>query len=109
MTMIRTALFSHFIACGVWEAVYHLDGLLKSESDIRPDTVHGDTQRRSEPIFGLAHLLGIQLMPRMRTRNKVAFYRRTPLRPLSTLIRSSPVWISFQPISNRQSPIFNPH
>jgi TnpA family transposase len=69
------ALFSHFIACGVWEAVYILDGLLKNKSDIQPDTVHGDTQGQSEPIFGLAHLLGIQLMPRMRTWNKVAFYR----------------------------------
>ncbi|RIK40738.1 MAG: hypothetical protein DCC55_14160 [Chloroflexi bacterium] len=26
------ALFSHFIACGVWEAVYILDGLLKNQS-----------------------------------------------------------------------------
>lgn len=69
------ALFSHFIACGVWEAVYIIDGLLKNESDIQPDTVHADTQGQSEPVFGLAHLLGIQLMPRMRTWNKVAFYR----------------------------------
>jgi TnpA family transposase len=69
------ALFSHFIACGVWEAVYIIDGLLKNESDIQPDTVHADTQGQSESVFGLAHLLGIQLMPRMRTWNKVAFYR----------------------------------
>jgi len=27
------ALFSHFIPCGVWEAVYILDGLLKNRSD----------------------------------------------------------------------------
>jgi len=32
------ALFSHFIPCGVWEAVYILDGLLKNESDIQPDS-----------------------------------------------------------------------
>lgn len=69
------ALFSHFIACGVWEAVYIIDGLLKNESDIQPDTVHADTQGQSESVFGLAHLLGIQLMPRMRTWNEVAFYR----------------------------------
>ncbi len=69
------ALFSHFITCGVWEAVYIIDGLIKNESDIQPDTVHADTQGQSEPVFGLAHLLGIQLMPRMRTWNKVAFYR----------------------------------
>ena len=33
------ALFSHFIPCGVWEAVYILDSLLANESDVqaRPD------------------------------------------------------------------------
>jgi hypothetical protein len=28
-------LFSHFITCGVWEAVYIIDGLLKNTSDIQ--------------------------------------------------------------------------
>jgi TnpA family transposase len=69
------ALFSHFIACGVWEAVYILDGLLKNRSVLQPDTVHADTQGQSEVVFGLAHLLGIKLMPRMRNWNKVAMYR----------------------------------
>lgn len=69
------ALFSHFIACGVWEAVYILDGLLKNKSVLQPDTVHGDTQGQSEVVFGLAHLLGITLMPRMRNWNKVTMYR----------------------------------
>ena len=69
------ALFSHFVACGVWEAVYILDGLLKNDSVLQPDTVHADTHGQSEPVFGLAHLLGIRLMPRMRTWDDVAFYR----------------------------------
>ena len=69
------ALFSHFIACGVWEAVYILDGLMKNRSKLQPDTVHADTQGQSEPVFGLAYLLGIMLMPRMRTWDDVAFYR----------------------------------
>ena len=69
------ALFSHFIACGVWEAVYILDGLLKNTSKLQPDTVHADTQGQSEPVFGLAYLLGIKLMPRMRTWDDVTFYR----------------------------------
>ena len=60
------ALFSHFIPCGVWEAVYILDGLLKNRSDMQPDTVHADTQGQSTTVFGLAHLLGIDLMPRIR-------------------------------------------
>jgi len=51
------ALFSHFIPCGVWEAVYILAGLLKNESDVQPDTIHADTQGQSTPVFGLSHLL----------------------------------------------------
>lgn len=37
------ALFTHFISCGVWEAVYILDGLLINLSEIRPKKVAGDT------------------------------------------------------------------
>ena len=69
------ALFSHFIACGVWEAVYILDGLLKNTSALQPDTLHADTHGQSAPVFGLAALLGIKLMPRMRTWNDVILYR----------------------------------
>lgn len=69
------ALFSHFIPCGVYEAVYILDGLLKNQSDIQPDTLHGDTQAQSTPVFGLAHLLGINLMPRIRNIKDLTFYR----------------------------------
>jgi len=69
------ALFSHFIPCGVWEAVYLLDGLLKNLSDIQPDTIHGDTQAQSTPVFGLAALLGITLMPRIRNWKHLKLYR----------------------------------
>jgi TnpA family transposase len=69
------ALFSHFIACGVWEAVYILDGLLKNHSKLQPNTLYADTHGQAEPVFGLAALLGIRLMPRMRNWNDVTFYR----------------------------------
>ncbi len=69
------ALFSHFISCGVWEAVYILDALLLNKSVYHPDTIHADTHGQSEPVFALAYLLGIKLYPRMRTWNDVAFYR----------------------------------
>lgn len=69
------ALFSHFISCGVWEAVYILDALLLNKSVYQPDTLHADTHGQSEPVFALAYLLGINLYPRMRTWNDVAFYR----------------------------------
>ena len=69
------AVFSNFIACGVWEAVYILDGLLLNASKLQPDTVHADTHGQSEPVFGLAFLLGINLFPGMRNWNDVIFHR----------------------------------
>lgn len=75
---IYIALFSHFIACGVWEAVYIIDGLLKNTSQIQPNTLHADTQGQSEPVFGLAYLLGIQLMPRIRNWHDLTLYRPSP-------------------------------
>ncbi len=40
--------------------------VIKNESDIQPDTIHAYTQVQNAPIFGLAYLLGIDLMPRIR-------------------------------------------
>lgn len=89
------ALFSHFIACGVWEAVYILDGLLKNESDLQPDTLHADTQGQSEPVFGLAYLLGIKLMPRIRNWRSLTFYRPdkdTPYQHIDALFTQTIDW-----------------
>lgn len=72
------ALFSHFIPCGVWEAIYILDGLTKNKSDIQPDILHGDTQAQSAPVYGLAFLLGIKLMPRIRNWKDLKWFRPTP-------------------------------
>ncbi|WP_308250407.1 Tn3 family transposase [Sphaerisporangium fuscum] len=69
------ALFSHFIPCGVWEAVYIIEGLLKNASEIQPDTIHADTQGQSLPVFGLAALLGFDLLPRIRNWHDLIFYR----------------------------------
>jgi TnpA family transposase len=71
------ALFSHFIPCGVWEAVYIIEGLLKNASEIQPDTIHADTQGQSLPVFGLAALLGFDLLPRIRNWHDLIFYRPT--------------------------------
>lgn len=69
------ALFSNFIPCGVHEAVYILDGLIRNGSEIQPDTIHGDTQAQSGPVFGLSYLLGINLMPRMRNIKDLVLYK----------------------------------
>jgi TnpA family transposase len=71
------ALFSRFIACGMWEAVYILDGLISNTTDIQPDIVHADTQGQATPVFGLAYLLGIQLLPRIRHWKDLVFVRPT--------------------------------
>ncbi|WP_444634001.1 Tn3 family transposase [Cupriavidus oxalaticus] len=89
------ALFSHFIPCGVHEAVYILDGLIKNTSDVQPDTVHGDTQAQSAPVFALAHLLGIKLMPRIRDIKELRFYkadRRRRYTNIESLFRGNVDW-----------------
>jgi len=54
------ALFSRFIPCGVWEAIYIIDGLLANASEVQPDAIHADTQGQSLPVFGLAFLCGFR-------------------------------------------------
>ena len=61
--------------CGVWEAVYILDGLLADDSDIQPDTVHADTQGQSLPVYGLATLLGFDLPRRWPARRALRWPR----------------------------------
>jgi TnpA family transposase len=69
------ALFSRFTTCGSWEGHNILDFMVENESDVRPDTIHADTQGQSAAIFGLAHLLGIQLQPRIRNWKGLHFFR----------------------------------
>lgn len=72
------ALFSHFIPCGVWEAVYLLDALLTNDTEIQPEIIHADTQGQSAPVFALAALLGITLMPRIRNWKDLKLLRSRP-------------------------------
>jgi TnpA family transposase len=69
------ALFSRFTTCGAWEGHYILDFIQENTSDVQPDTLHADTQGQSTAIFGLAYLLGIQLMPRIRHWKDLHLYR----------------------------------
>ena len=72
------ALFSRFTTCGAWEGHHILDFLTENTSDVQPDTIHSDTQGQSAAIFGLAHLLGIQLQPRIRNWKDLHLYRPNP-------------------------------
>jgi TnpA family transposase len=69
------ALFSRFIPVGVWEAVFLIQGLLDQQSKVEPTNVHTDTQGQALPVYALAHLLGFQLMPRVRNWKELNFYR----------------------------------
>lgn len=95
VSSLYVALISHFIVCGAWEAIYLLDGLEKNTSDIQPDTIHTDTQGQSEPVFGMAHLLGIKLMPRIRNWKDLIFYRPskgTTYKHIDTLFSDTIDW-----------------
>ena len=69
------ALYSRFSTCGAWEGHYILDFIEENTSQVQPDTVHADTQGQSTAIFGLAYLLGIQLMPRIRHWKDLTLFR----------------------------------
>lgn len=89
------ALFSHFISCGTWEAVYIIDGLLKNKSEIQPDTLHADTQGQSTTVFGLSYLLGIELLPRIRNIKDLVFYRperKKKYKHIDSLFKESIDW-----------------
>ena len=89
------ALFSHFIPCGVHEAVYILDGLILNGADVKPDTIHGDTQAQSGPVFGLSYVTGINLMPRMRNIKDLVLYkadRRRKYKHIDSLCRQAIDW-----------------
>jgi TnpA family transposase len=47
----------------------------RDTSEIQPGTVHTDTHGQSTPVFALAHLLGINLMPRIRNWKNLRLYR----------------------------------
>ena len=71
------ALFSRFIPCGAWEAIYIIDGLLANVSDVKPSTIHADTQGQSFPVVTLARLFGFDLMPRIRHWKDLIFVRHS--------------------------------
>ncbi|MCP4256875.1 MAG: Tn3 family transposase [Ketobacter sp.] len=89
------ALFSHFIACGVHESWYILDGVSQNDMDIKPTILHGDTHAQNYVVFGLAYLLGIQLMPRIRGIKHLSFFRanrKTRYKNIDSLFSEAIQW-----------------
>lgn len=69
------ALFSRFLACGAYEGHAILDFVAENRSLLQPTMVHSDTHGQSAAIFGLADLLGIELMPRIRSWQDLHLFR----------------------------------
>jgi len=95
VSSLYVALFTHFISCGMWEGNFLIDGLMRNTSSVRPTTIHSDTQGQSTTVFALAHLLGIELMPRIRNWKDLKFYRpskETVYQHIDSLFRDTIDW-----------------
>ena len=55
-----------------------MEGLLANTSDIQPGILHADTQGQALPVYGVAHMLGFELLPRIRNWADLIFYRPSP-------------------------------
>ena len=55
--------------------MYLLDGIVENDSDVQPTKVHGDSWAQSEVLFGLAALLAIVIMPRIKNFKHLYYYR----------------------------------
>ena len=73
------------------EAVEIMGGLLKNNSDVQPDIIHGDTQAQSTVVFALSHLLGFKLMPRIRNWKDLTLFRPTKIQNINISIRYSAI------------------
>lgn len=69
------AVFRHFIAPGIWEAIYVIEGLLQAKLSVEADTVYSDTQGQSAAVFAFTYLMGIHLMPRIRNWKDLDLFR----------------------------------
>jgi TnpA family transposase len=61
----HSVLHTQVIACSVREAIYVLEGLLHHDTILRPQEHFVDQHGYTDQLFGLCHLLGYSLMPRL--------------------------------------------
>ena len=65
---------SKIINVGVRDATYVLDGLLYHESDLRIEEHYTDTSGFTDQVFGMMHLLGFKLAPRIRNLSEIKLF-----------------------------------
>ena len=56
------------------DATYVLDGLLYHESDLRIEEHYTDTAGFTDQVFGMMHLLGFKLAPRIRNLSEIKLF-----------------------------------
>lgn len=61
------------ISCAVREAIYVLDGLLNNDTVLRPKEHFVDQHGFTDQLFGLCHLLGFTLMPRLKVSKQTLY------------------------------------
>lgn len=61
----HSVLHTQVISCSVREAIYVLDGLLNNTTVLQPKEHFVDQHGFTDQLFGLCHLLGFTLMPRL--------------------------------------------
>src|SRR6266446_949622 len=87
----HSVLQTQVIACSLREAIYVLDGLLQNNTVLRPKEHFVDTHGYTDQLFGLCHLLGYSLMPRL-TVSKHTLYkldRTKSYGPLDAVLRGT--------------------
>jgi TnpA family transposase len=69
------AVYSSLIRCSVREAAHIIDGMIYHGLDIHPRRVAADSHGQSEVVFAFAHLLGVELLTRVKSLNHYVFYK----------------------------------
>jgi TnpA family transposase len=69
----HSVLHTQVIACSVREAIYVLDGLLNNDTVLRPKEHFVDQHGFTDQLFGLCHLLGFSLMPRLNVSKQLLY------------------------------------
>jgi TnpA family transposase len=71
-------IYSQLKACSSSEVAAMIEGVLRHETEMDIDKTYVDTHGQSEVGFAFCHLLGFQLLPRLKHLSKQRLYRASP-------------------------------
>lgn len=70
-----TCIYSQLKTCSSSEVAAMIEGLLRHDTEMKVDKNYVDSHGQSEVAFALCHLLGFQLLPRLKRIHKQKLYR----------------------------------